>query len=278
MPSDTRSATSRSHHPRSRSPAGLGFRIGDGYLLVSPHLGLAPLVVCGTLFLDALDTSMGSIALASIGRDLHVALGSLQWIVSGYVLGYGGLLLLDEMTPRDRSSGGRRDRALPHQLLSSVRREVRLSSGPAMDAVLAAASIPGVLPPAHRGGQRLINGGVVNDSPISHAIELGAERIYVLEAYDPVVRGLPASPRGALDVAVHAFTLLIAAVERANLARHAKAVELTVLPAANPKHVQPIDFNYAEELIRHGLTGARRALKNAPPAGADRRRPQVRNA
>ena len=51
-------------------------------------------VLCGALFLDALDISMIGVALPSIGHDLHMSPGSLQWIVSGYVLGYGGLLLL----------------------------------------------------------------------------------------------------------------------------------------------------------------------------------------
>jgi MFS family permease len=51
-------------------------------------------VLCGALFLDGLDISMVGVALPSIGSDLHLEAGSLQWIVSGYVLGYGGLLLL----------------------------------------------------------------------------------------------------------------------------------------------------------------------------------------
>ena len=52
------------------------------------------MVLCGALFLDALDISMIGVALPSIGSDLHMSAGSLQWIVSAYVLGYGGLLLL----------------------------------------------------------------------------------------------------------------------------------------------------------------------------------------
>src|SRR5919202_1024283 len=50
-------------------------------------------VLCGALFLDGLDISMIGVALPSIGSDLHMSAGSLQWIVSAYVLGYGGLLL-----------------------------------------------------------------------------------------------------------------------------------------------------------------------------------------
>ncbi|MEO6604093.1 MAG: MFS transporter [Aeromicrobium sp.] len=51
-------------------------------------------VLAGALFLDGLDISMVGVALPSIGEDLGMSPSSLQWIVSGYVLGYGGLLLL----------------------------------------------------------------------------------------------------------------------------------------------------------------------------------------
>src|SRR5579875_254135 len=54
----------------------------------------ALVVLCGALFLDGLDVSMVGMALPSIRGDLHLSTSSLQWIVSGYVLGYGGLLLL----------------------------------------------------------------------------------------------------------------------------------------------------------------------------------------
>ena len=52
------------------------------------------LVLCGALFLDALDVSMIGVALPSIRTDLHMSTSSLQWVVSAYVLGYGGFLLL----------------------------------------------------------------------------------------------------------------------------------------------------------------------------------------
>ena len=46
------------------------------------------------LFLDGLDVSMVGVALPSIQADLGLTTSQLQWVVSGYVLGYGGLLLL----------------------------------------------------------------------------------------------------------------------------------------------------------------------------------------
>lgn len=142
--------------------------------------------------------------------------------------------------------------------------EVRISDGPAREAVLAASAIPGVLPPVRSGERLLVDGGVVNNTPISHAVELGAERIYVLPTEDPTRRGLSIPPRGALDAAVHAFTLVVGARLEADLARYAGLAELIVLPAANPEHVQPTDFNHADMLIRTALHAARSALKPVP--------------
>jgi NTE family protein len=54
--------------------------------------------------------------------------------------------------------------------------EVRLSSGDALDAVLASAAIPGVFPPVRWGDRLLMDGGVANNAPVTHAVELGADR------------------------------------------------------------------------------------------------------
>ena len=64
----------------------------------SPHLWGVLAVLCAVLFLDGLDVSMVGVALPSIGSELHLSTTSLQWIVNGYVLGYGGLLLLGGRT------------------------------------------------------------------------------------------------------------------------------------------------------------------------------------
>src|SRR6266513_6249392 len=60
----------------------------------SPRLWAILIVLCGALFLDALDVSMIGVALPSIRADLGMSTSSLQWVVSAYVLGYGGFLLL----------------------------------------------------------------------------------------------------------------------------------------------------------------------------------------
>jgi MFS family permease len=60
----------------------------------TPQLWAILLVLGGALCLDGLDVSMVGVALPSIRSALSLSTSSLQWIISGYVLGYGGLLLL----------------------------------------------------------------------------------------------------------------------------------------------------------------------------------------
>jgi MFS family permease len=52
------------------------------------------LVLCGAIFLEGIDVSMMGVALPSIRAELGMSTSSLQWVVSAYVLGYGGFVLL----------------------------------------------------------------------------------------------------------------------------------------------------------------------------------------
>ncbi|WP_370651332.1 MFS transporter [Iamia sp. SCSIO 61187] len=51
-------------------------------------------VLCGAIFLEGVDVAMLNVALPSIRTDLDLSSGSLHWVVSAYVLGYGGFMLL----------------------------------------------------------------------------------------------------------------------------------------------------------------------------------------
>ncbi|MFD6888444.1 MFS transporter [Streptomyces sp. NPDC059957] len=52
------------------------------------------LVLCGAIFLEGIDVAMLNVALPSIRADLGLETGTLQWVMSAYVLGYGGFMLL----------------------------------------------------------------------------------------------------------------------------------------------------------------------------------------
>jgi MFS family permease len=52
------------------------------------------IVLCGAIFLEGIDVSMMGVALPAMRAELGLGTAELQWVVSGYVLGYGGFVLL----------------------------------------------------------------------------------------------------------------------------------------------------------------------------------------
>ncbi|ABL79564.1 MULTISPECIES: patatin-like phospholipase family protein [unclassified Nocardioides] len=54
-------------------------------------------------------------------------------------------------------------------------------SGPLVGAVVASAAVPGLLPPARVGDEHFLDGGIVNSIPLGRAVQLGADRVFVLQ-------------------------------------------------------------------------------------------------
>jgi NTE family protein len=140
--------------------------------------------------------------------------------------------------------------------------EQRLSAGDAIEAVLASAAIPAVFPPVRWNDVELIDGGVANNTPISHAIELGAGEIYVLPT--GYACNLRAAPPSALGMGLHALTLLIQERLILDIRALQDRVRLVVFPPPCPLDVPPADFSHASELIEQARRDAREFLAAAP--------------
>ncbi len=125
--------------------------------------------------------------------------------------------------------------------------EVVLSSGPAVEALLASASIPPVFPPVRIGERFLVDGGLANHTPVSTAVALGAMRVIVLPTGFGCAVERP--PHGAVTMALHALSLLIARQLVLDIERFHDAVELVVLPPLCPVTIFPYDFAHTGELI-----------------------------
>jgi EmrB/QacA subfamily drug resistance transporter len=78
-------AAATSTHDRDR---------GSASLLRSRLGALTLLLLCAVQFLDVVDASITNVAFPSIERALHFSQQNLQWVASGYLLTYGGFLLL----------------------------------------------------------------------------------------------------------------------------------------------------------------------------------------
>jgi NTE family protein len=147
--------------------------------------------------------------------------------------------------------------------------EVRLSHGPSVQAVMASAAIPAVLPTVSWEGRELMDGGVANNTPISHAVELGASEIYVLPTGHACA--LEEAPSGALAMALHALSLITQRRLIDDIERHKDRAKLVVLPPPCPLSIQPVDFGHAARLIDRAHADAR-AFFDAGGAG----RPPIR--
>jgi len=146
-------------------------------------------------------------------------------------------------------------------------KEVLMSSGPAVDSVLASAALPAIFDPVTIDGVAYMDGGVGNNTPISHAVGLPqVGQVWVLCAgYSCALSEPPASP---LAMALHALSLLLHKQLTLDVERYESTVELRVLPPLCPLTVSPIDFSHADELIDRAHEASARWLDEAhPPVG-----------
>ena len=130
-------------------------------------------------------------------------------------------------------------------LLSGTDR--RFASGPSVDAVLASSAIPAIFPPVDIEGRPFIDGGVVDNTPISHAIDLEATTVWVLPA--GTACGLETAPTSALAIALHAMSLLINRRLQRDVEEFQGRCDLHLVPPLCPVGISPTDFDQARGLI-----------------------------
>jgi NTE family protein len=123
--------------------------------------------------------------------------------------------------------------------------EVVLARGPLKPALLASTALPGVFPIVVHGGRRLVDGGVVNNVPLWHALSGPVDRVFVLNvssgAGDHAVR----SP---LDVVMTSF--MHARNQRYELERRQAVEHVDVIDLPRPRDARELfDFSGARELI-----------------------------
>ena len=136
---------------------------------------------------------------------------------------------------------------------------VCLSSGPAIDAIMASAAIPGAFPPVRIGEDHLMDGAVASNTPILTAAKLGATRIIALPAGFACSVHTP--PSGAIAWALHAITLLIANQMVRDMKELAGVVDVFTVPNLCPLDISPYDFSCADQLIERAADNTRRWIK-----------------
>ncbi|WP_309684263.1 patatin-like phospholipase family protein [Polaromonas sp.] len=153
--------------------------------------------------------------------------------------------------------------ALPLHVVATEQlhgRPVCLSSGPAVDAILASCAIPAIFPPVRVGNQYLIDGAIASNTPVTTAVALGASRLIVLPT--GYACALSAPPTSAIASALHALNMLIAHQLVQDLELMADRAEVLTVPPLCPLAASAYDFSRAHELIDRARQNTRHWLED----------------
>jgi len=183
------------------------------------------------------------------------------------------LYLIDQMAPAQKFS----ELVVPLRVVAcdlATGEEVVLASGPLKPALLASAALPGSFPPVLHDHRTLVDGGVVDNVPLSHALAGPVDRIYVLN----VSGGVADAPvRNPLDVVLRAFAIARNQRFERELATAPPSVEVVVLPRPADGRA-PFDFSGAETIIDEAHILAGRFLDARTPGHDYRPRRRFRRA
>ncbi|MEZ5180556.1 MAG: patatin-like phospholipase family protein [Acidimicrobiales bacterium] len=111
--------------------------------------------------------------------------------------------------------------------------ETWFDEGPLVEPILASSALPAVYPPVEIDGVKDLDGAIVNDVPVSRAVALGADRIFVLHvgSWD---RPRP-EPKRPIDMAMYAYWLARRSRFRRDLASIPSSIEVLVLRPGPPR-------------------------------------------
>ena len=142
--------------------------------------------------------------------------------------------------------------------------------GPARDLLLASSALPGVFPPVQIHGIDMIDGGVINNVPVSHAVTAGATVVYVLIC-GPRLSDIDAFGPRPIDRVLGALALARKARVLHDLDNLPAHVEVVIIPGPSMARMFYSDMSHTEELIEAGYQVAARMLDSvvlgAVPAG-----------
>jgi NTE family protein len=156
------------------------------------------------------------------------------------------------------------DAVIPLEVVATSLRDGRehwFSAGPVVDAILASAAIPGIFPPMAAGDDVLVDGGVVNNVPISRALAAGATTIYVLLCepahYHPDISKRP------LEAVLTSFLVGIHSRFVREIGQLPPGVRVVVFSGAERVSSDYRDFGEAAEMMLAGRDEVTRVLELA---------------
>ncbi len=195
----------------------IGLALGGGVVLGAAHIGVLQAMEELDIKIDFVaGTSIGAFigALLAFGKNakgIKEILSELNWLKSTELsLSRFGLLsnqkLADTLTGAIGNSD-LKDALIPLTVVTadiSTGEKVVLKTGNVAQAVMASTSIPGIFQPLEIGGRMLVDGGIVENLPVSTVKNMGADKVIAVN----LLTGLR-EPRNIIDILVNVLQLSI---------------------------------------------------------------------
>lgn len=128
---------------------------------------------------------------------------------------------------------------------------VVLDRGPVAKAVRASSAIPGVFPPVQHMGKILVDGGVVDNIPISVAREKGADLVVAVDISENLGN---TNIRNVIDVVLQATNIMFAL----NVEHSKRGADVLVTPRIGD--VTMLDFGQKKRCMQAGIEATREAV------------------
>ena len=244
----------------------LGLALGGGAVLGFAHIGLLGALHEADLEIDCIaGTSAGAIvaALFAFGvepRRIEELLSPLSWRkVSGFTRMSMGLLTnepVGDLLEQELGAATIEEAAIPLAIVAAdinTGERVVLHSGSVSAAVRASAAIPGIYTPVEIGGRVLVDGGIVENVPVSAARDLGADVTVAATLGDALDFD---DVNNLLGVLTNAFLITVNTATRLSL--ELDRAEVVIEPDLEPHNHW--DMKQRDELVAKGYAAGAEAV------------------
>jgi NTE family protein len=250
---------------KSASDKRIGLALGGGAVLGAAHLGVLKVLEENKIKIQAISgTSIGAFIAALYAfqksiDDIIDTIKDLDWLdISELSLSRLGLLSnkklgkkMDEVLGEVNFS----DASIPLAMVAtdiSSGKKVALNKGDVAQAVMASTCVPGIFIPAELDGKLLVDGGLVENVPVSVLQDLGAE---VIIGVDLNAKRQYQKPDDIIDLLMNSMDI---AIDNATRIQTSKAdfIIKPVLSSYSRTETDQID-----ELIEKGYNAAKDELK-----------------
>lgn len=247
----------------------LGLALSGGAVLGCAHIGvLQALDELGIQVTHLAGTSMGALvasfyAFGFSGKELEKIAGELSWpSVTKLSPSRLGFVSQEKLRKTLRSHLGdvrMEDAEIPLAVVAtevSTGEKVVLREGDLTVAATASACFPGIFIPVELDGRLLVDGGLVENLPISPLQDWGVDRIVAVDAFLGMTFRRPTK---LLDLIKNSVDILLVQAARQTVS------EADILIAPDLEAFSSTEFKDVPELVRAGYMAAMEALAPAVP-------------